>query len=202
MKPGRRFLFLSGERKRKSAEKRKKASRFGYGEERKRRSCDAKDCFRFHVSCHMLGVLLRLPRQSASAQNADGSALHFHRSCLVSNPAGISQKMHVPIKCCARPCGEGKRVVVPNAVLAVACNHKAPRSGRLAVALPRRHFQLSILQSPFSSSLKIFLPFPQQYAKIYYSIDIISYIYPKIRKDERGCCVCCASARGIPAAAR
>ncbi len=148
----------------------KKASRFGYGEERKRRSCDAKDCFRFHVSCHMLGVLLRLPRQSASAQNADGSALHFHRPCLVSNPAGISQKMHVPIKCCARPCGEGKRVVVPNAVFAVACNHKAPRSGRLAVTLPRRHFQLSILQSPFSSSLKIFLPFPQQYAKIYYSM--------------------------------
>ena len=32
IQPGRRFFFLSGERKKKSAEKRKKASGFGYGE--------------------------------------------------------------------------------------------------------------------------------------------------------------------------
>ena len=53
-------------------------------------------------------VLFRLPRQKASTRHADGSALHMHQPCWVSNAAGISAKMHVPVECCAMPYGSGE----------------------------------------------------------------------------------------------
>ena len=57
-------------------------------------------------------VLFRLPRQKASTRHADRSALHMHQPCSVSNAAGISLKMHVPVMCFAMPCGEGNHAVV------------------------------------------------------------------------------------------
>jgi hypothetical protein len=71
-------------------------------------------------------ILFRLPRQSASTHNADGSALHLPQPCLVSNPADISQKIHAPAKCCARPCGFGNVMAVPIVLLANAYKHSAP----------------------------------------------------------------------------
>ena len=105
LSPDRGFSFFRAKEREKSAEKRKKAPGFGYGES---------------------AVLFRLPRQSASTHNADGSALHLPQPCLVSNPADVSQKIHAPAKCCARPCGFGNVMVVPIVLLANAYKHSAP----------------------------------------------------------------------------
>ena len=83
-------------------------------------------------------VLFRLPLPSASARNADGSALHFHRPCLVSNPAGVSQKMHAPTKCCAMPCGEGNHAVVLSGLYKLSFKPEASLPSPLG-RVPSRH---------------------------------------------------------------
>ncbi len=106
-----------GRKKEKSPQKR----------ERKPRASDtAKAATASAPAVRKSAILFRLPRQSASTHNADGSALHLPQPCLVSNPADISQKIHAPAKCCARPCGFGNVMAVPIVLLANAYKHSAP----------------------------------------------------------------------------